>query len=144
MGSAGRKDPVLPRGTEPMLTRSEVVEKLTTTPGMFELVVDETLGYPIKVYRNAPKSMRDVLLNTRVYDDRTFLIYGDEVLTFKDHFEKVAALAHYLREMGVEKGDRVAVGMRNYPEWMISFWACQAIGAIVVAINAWWTGPEIA
>jgi len=127
-----------------MLTRSEVVDKLTTTPGMFELVVDEGLGYPIKVYKNAPNSMREVLLNTRVYDDRTFLIYEDEVLTFKDHFEKVAALAHYLRSAGVEKGDRVAVGMRNYPEWMISFWACQAIGAIVVAINAWWTGAEIA
>jgi long-chain acyl-CoA synthetase len=88
--------------------------------------------------------MREVLLNTRVYDDRTFLIYGDEELTFKQHFETVAALAHFLREKGVQKGDRVAVGMRNYPEWMISFWACQAIGAIVVAINAWWTGSEIA
>ncbi|HEY1707479.1 MAG TPA: class I adenylate-forming enzyme family protein [Rhizomicrobium sp.] len=127
-----------------MPTRSEVVEKLTTTPGMFELAVDESEGYPIKIYRNAPKSLREVLLNTRVYDDRTFLIYGDETLTFKQHFEKVAALAHFLRGAGVEKGDRVAIGMRNYPEWMISFWACQAIGAIVVALNAWWTGPEIA
>jgi len=34
--------------------------------------------------------------------------------------------------------------MRNYPEWSISWWACQAIGAIAVALNAWWTGPELA
>ena len=34
--------------------------------------------------------------------------------------------------------------MRNYPEWSISWWACQAIGAIAVALNAWWTAPEMA
>jgi acyl-CoA synthetase (AMP-forming)/AMP-acid ligase II len=43
----------------------------------------------------------------------------------------------------VAKGDRVAIGMRNYPEWSVSFWACQAIGAIAVALNAWWTSAEL-
>jgi long-chain acyl-CoA synthetase len=45
---------------------------------------------------------------------------------------------------GVRKGDRVAIGMRNYPEWSVAFFACQAIGAIAVALNAWWTGGELA
>ena len=126
-----------------MPTREEVIERLTKE-GTFELATDTSLGYPIKVYRNAPPSLRAVLEGTRAFDDRTFLIYGEETLTFKQHFDRVASLAHFLRETGVQKGDRVAIGMRNYPEWMISFWAVQAIGAIAVAINAWWTGAEIA
>lgn len=126
-----------------MATRAEVIERLTAA-GAFELAEDRSLGYPIKTYRHAPASFRAVLEATRQFDDRTFLIYGDEQLTYRAHFEKVAALAHWLRGIGLAKGDRVALGMRNYPEWMISFWACQAIGAVVVALNAWWTGPEIA
>ncbi|MBN9532491.1 MAG: acyl--CoA ligase [Alphaproteobacteria bacterium] len=125
-----------------MPTRSEVIARLTAG-GAFELVEDHSPGYPLKIYRNGPKSMREVLQSTRVFDDRTFLIYGDQEITFREHFEQAAALAHFLRGAGVGKGDRVAIGMRNYPEWVISFWACQAIGAVVVALNAWWTGAEL-
>ena len=39
-----------------------------------------------------------------------------------------------------QKGDRVAIVMRNFPEWSIAFWAAAAAGAIVVPLNAWWTG----
>ncbi|HTP75421.1 MAG TPA: class I adenylate-forming enzyme family protein [Rhizomicrobium sp.] len=125
-----------------MLTRQDVLSRLTQT-GQFELGQDHSLGYPIRVYRNAPPSMRAILESTRQFGDRTFLVYGDETITFAEHFGKVAALAEFLMQKGVRKGDRVAVGMRNYPEWMIGFWACQAIGAVVVALNAWWTGPEL-
>ena len=33
--------------------------------------------------------------------------------------------------------------MRNYPEWVISYWATISLGAAVVGMNAWWTGPEM-
>ena len=125
-----------------MPSREEVVAQLTKM-GPFEVGTETPDGQPMRVYKNAPPSMRAVLMATRVHDPKPFLIYGDEVITFREHFEQVAALAHYLRDHAVKKGDRVAIGMRNYPEWMISFWACQAIGAVVVALNAWWTGPEI-
>ncbi|HZZ86796.1 MAG TPA: class I adenylate-forming enzyme family protein [Caulobacteraceae bacterium] len=125
-----------------MPTRDEVIAELTAS-GPFEQVEDTSLGYPIRIYRNAPPSLRDVLKTTAAYGDRTFLIYEDETLTFREHYGKVAALAQRLLDAGVVKGDRVAIGMRNYPEWSISWWACQAIGAIAVALNAWWTGPEL-
>ena len=49
-----------------------------------------------------------------------------------------------LRERyGVAKGDRVAIAMRNYPEWSIAFWGAVAAGAIVVPLNAWWKGAEL-
>jgi acyl-CoA synthetase (AMP-forming)/AMP-acid ligase II len=56
----------------------------------------------------------------------------------------VAALAHSLTgRYGVVPGDRVAIAMRNLPEWVIAFWAAVAVGAVVVPLNAWWTGPEL-
>jgi long-chain acyl-CoA synthetase len=44
---------------------------------------------------------------------------------------------------GVEKGDRVAIAMRNLPEWVVAFWAVAISGAIVVPLNAWWTAEEL-
>jgi long-chain acyl-CoA synthetase len=126
-----------------MPSREEIIAALTSA-GPFALTVDESLGYPIRVYQNAPASMRDVLLATRAHGDKPALIYENETLTFQAQFGQVAALAHRLRAAGVGKGDRVAIGMRNYPEWPVSWWACQAIGAVAVSLNAWWTGPEMA
>ena len=126
-----------------MPTREEVLAALTQQ-GPFELVVDESAGYPLRVYKNAPASFRDVLIGSRAHGDRIFAVYGDETVSYAEHFRQVAALAHQLRAAGVRRGDRVALGMRNYPEWSVAFFACQAIGAIVVALNAWWTGAELA
>jgi len=125
-----------------MPTRQEVLAQLTAS-GLFAIEEDHALGYPIRVYRNAPPSMRAILESTRQFADRDFLIYGEEKITFGEHYAQVAALADFLLRKGIRKGDRVAIGMRNYPEWMISFWACQAIGAVVVALNAWWTEVEL-
>ncbi len=125
-----------------MPIREEVISNLTAS-GQFELTVDNALGYPLRVYKNAPASLRELFETTKQFEDRIFTIYGDEELTFKEFRAKVFSLAHFLQAQGVKKGDRVAVGMRNYPEWIISFWACQAIGAVVVALNAWWITHEL-
>jgi long-chain acyl-CoA synthetase len=126
-----------------MPTREEVLAALTRE-GPFELVADERAGWPQRVYRNAPRSFREVLLSTRAHGGRVFAVYGEETLTYAEHFRQAAALARRLLADGVRKGDRVAIGMRNYPEWSVAFWACQSIGAIVVALNAWWTSAELA
>jgi long-chain acyl-CoA synthetase len=126
-----------------MPTRDEIIAKLTAS-GQFELTEDASAGYPIRVYKNAPRSLREVFQSTRQYAERTFTVYGDETLTYAEVHAKVASLAHYLAAHGIGRGDRVAIGMRNYPEFIISFWACQAIGAVVVALNAWWTTSELA
>ena len=124
-------------------SRHEILERLTAS-GPFQLTLDRSQGYPVRLYKNAPSSLRDVLVSTRRYDDRPFLIYENETLTYGEHFRRVAALARYLSESGIGKGERIAIGMRNYPEWSVSFWACQAVGAVVVALNAWWTSAELA
>ena len=50
---------------------------------------------------------------------------------------------HLHEACGVERGDRVAIAMRNYPEWVVAYWATVSLGAAVVGMNAWWTSPEM-
>lgn len=124
-------------------SREAVVAELTGAGGPFEIVAADVGGIRQRVYRHAPASMREVLLATREFADRDFLVYDDERWTYGDHFQRSAALARLLVDRGVAVGDRVAIGMRNYPEWVQAFWACQAIGAVAVTLNAWWTGEEL-
>jgi long-chain acyl-CoA synthetase len=126
-----------------MPTRNDIVTELTAPGGQFALQEVEIRGIPQRVYKNAPPALRAFLPMTRALGDKPFLIYEDEVVSFAEHYRQVAALASHLKALGVQKGDRVAIGMRNYPEWVTAFWACQVIGAVAVALNAWWTGPEL-
>ncbi len=125
-----------------MPSREEIIAALTAA-GPFELANDHSAGHPVRVYRNAPQSFRQVLEGARSHGARTFAVFGEESLSYAQHHAQAAALAHHLIDRGVRKGDRVAIGMRNYPEWSVAFWACQSIGAIVVALNAWWTTAEL-
>jgi acyl-CoA synthetase (AMP-forming)/AMP-acid ligase II len=71
-------------------------------------------------------------------------IYEDERVTYEAWYRAVAELAINLRSRGVRPGDRVALAMRNLPEWPVAFFAATTIGAICVPLNAWWTGEELA
>ena len=116
-----------------------------TAPGMpFEIEVVEIDGRPTKTWKNALPSMRALLEASRVHGDATFLVYEDERTTFAEHYAQAAAFARWLAvDLGVRKGDRVAIAMRNFPEWPVAFFGAAAAGAIVVPLNAWWTGPEL-
>ena len=77
------------------------------------------------------------------FADRDYLVYENERLTYAQTHQRVAALANWLIAQGVKLGDRVAIAMRNYPEWMQAYWATMFVGAAVVGMNAWWIGPEM-
>jgi acyl-CoA synthetase (AMP-forming)/AMP-acid ligase II len=124
--------------------RARLVAELTAPGAPFELVEQTVRGIPMRVYAGAPPTLRDVLLLSRQHGDLPFLVYQDERASFAEHFRLAAGLAVHLRERyHLEPGDRIAVAMRNYPEWAPAFWAAQAAGLIVVPVNAWWTGDEI-
>lgn len=128
----------------PSMSVAEADAQLTAPGQMFE--VDQTLvrGISTKVWKNCPATLADILSLSRGHGDKTFLVYEDETMTFQEHFRAASHLAHVLRDrFGVAKGDRVAIAMRNYPEWSIGFWAAAAVGAVVVPLNAWWTGEEL-
>ncbi|HEX7037913.1 MAG TPA: class I adenylate-forming enzyme family protein [Pseudomonadales bacterium] len=125
------------------ITREAVLAELTGPGGPFEIVETEIGGVPQRIYANAPRNLREVYLGTRIFGPRDFLVYQDDRWTYDETFRRVSALAHLLADRSIRLGDRVAIGMRNYPEWVVSFWACQAIGAVAVTLNAWWTGEEL-
>ncbi|MBI4765072.1 MAG: AMP-binding protein [Deltaproteobacteria bacterium] len=70
--------------------------------------------------------------------------HGDESLTYSQLFTNAAKLAAWLLERGVEKGDRVAVFMRNYPEFLYAILGSNIIGAIWVALDPRLVGESLA
>lgn len=120
-------------------------EARITAPGeRFELTMAEVFGRPTKVFVHAPPNLRDVLDSTRLRGDDVFCVYEDERWTFAQWIAKVDQLGAALVERyGVAKGDRVAISMRNYPEWIVAWAATLSVGAIAVSLNAWWTPDEI-
>lgn len=129
---------------ETTLNRDEVTAQLTGPGGEFEISEVSVRGVPTKVFVNAPPTLVHTLEASRQFGDRTFVVYEDDRWTFAEHYAIAANLAHRLiDDFGVSKGDRVAIAMRNFPEWIATFWATTAAGAIVVPLNAWWTAGEL-
>ena len=69
---------------------------------------------------------------------------GDERLTYAEAGQLVANFSAWLASQGIGSGDRVAIAMRNYPEWIVAYWGVIAAGAVVVGMNAWWVADEMA
>ena len=120
-----------------------VREELTGPGGQFEVIEAPVLGNSLRVFKNAPPSVRDVWLNCAVFAERPYLIYEDEQLTYAQAHAQVAAAAAWLFDHGLQPGDRVAIAMRNYPEWMVIYWACVSVGIAAVGMNAWWNAEEM-
>ncbi len=128
----------------PAMSLAECDRRLTAPGAKFEMEQLVVNGLPTRVWKNAPPSLRWLGEAARAHGERVFLIHEDERVTYEAHFRAVAALAAALVEMGVGKGDRVALATRNLPEWPVVFFAATSIGAILVPLNAWWTGAELA
>ncbi len=103
----------------------------------------EVRGVPLKTFAAAPPHMRALWENTAVHAASDYVVYEDERYTYGEIHEQVRKLAHYLVSHGVQPGQRVALAMRNYPEWVVSYWATVSLGAALVGMNAWWTPPEM-
>jgi steroid-24-oyl-CoA synthetase len=122
----------------------EATQQLTAEGQIFEMSTAVIRGEELRVWKHAPPTLRSVLELSRGHGDKDFLVYEDERLSFEEHYSSVAAVASALLEAGLERGDRVAIAMRNLPEWVIAFWSAIAAGGVAVPLNAWWTGDELA
>ena len=127
----------------PAVTLPQAQDMLCAPGGKFEMETIHIRGIPTRVWKNAPPSLRFLIEAARAHGDRLFTIYEDERVTYEASFRAIATLATRLVEMGVGKGDRVALAMRNLPEWPVAFFAGVSIGAVMVPLNAWWTGGEL-
>ena len=69
-------------------------------------------------FSRGPATLREYFQTAHAHLDRDFLVFGEERFTFERFFAVGNALADQLvTALGCVPGDRVAVGMRNYPEW---------------------------
>jgi long-chain acyl-CoA synthetase len=127
------------------MTFEDAVAVLTGPGSPFEIAEAEVLGRPSRIFTQIPPTLRDLfdLIRARPADD-VYIVFEDERWTNAEVLESIDQIATVLVERyGVTKGDRVAINMRNFPEWITAFGAATSIGAIAVSVNAWWTGPEI-
>ncbi|WBO21694.1 class I adenylate-forming enzyme family protein [Sphingomonas abietis] len=121
------------------------IEAMLCAPGQpFEMQAETIRGVPTRTWKNQPPSLPALARMARAaHGDRTFIVYEEERISYEAWFRATAALAAELSELGVRRGDRVALAMRNLPEWPVIFFAAASLGAIVVPLNAWWTGAEL-
>lgn len=116
-----------------------------TGPGApFELVTETINGQPLRVFRNAPRTLRELYAPTYAHGDKEFVLYEGERWSFARVLGTANAIAHRLvHRNGVRKGDRVAIAMRNCPQWMAAYIGITSAGAVVVPLNSWGRGPEL-
>ena len=127
------------------MTLAEAAANLMQTDPRFAVTQQEVHGTTYRVFANAPANLREMMrVNADAHGEKDFLIYEGERLSYPAFCEQVNRAAHMMSAMGVTKGDRVALVMRNYPEIVLLMMAVQSIGAIVVPMNAWWTAEELA
>ncbi|MEO8266897.1 MAG: class I adenylate-forming enzyme family protein [Ilumatobacteraceae bacterium] len=123
------------------LTWEEACARVCAPGTPFEIVEDE-LGN--RRFKTSPPNLRAVFDIARSGGDEIFIVYEDERWSFNAVFAQVDALADVLvTRYGIVKGERVAIGMRNYPEWIMSMLAVISIGGVSVSLNALWVEDEI-
>jgi long-chain acyl-CoA synthetase len=126
------------------LTLEQVVALSLAPSSPYALTRISLEGVEFAAFEHAPRNLAALYALAARHDQRVMLVYEDERYTFGEMQQRAANLAHrLLHEFGINKGDRVALAMRNYPEWCLAYMAATAIGAVVVPFNAWWTGPEL-
>ena len=118
-------------------------QELDAPGSPFATSIADVRGVPTKVFTAAPPHMRALWELSAVHGNNEYLVYEDERYTYAEIHRQVRILAAYLQQHGVTRGTRVAVSMRNYPEWVISYWATVSLGAALVGMNAWWTASEM-
>jgi long-chain acyl-CoA synthetase len=127
----------------PAVSLAEADAALTRPGSPFEIEERTIRGVRTRVWKNAPPTLRDAFLLGRAYGERTFVVYRDESASYEAFARAALTVAPALQEAGVGKGDRVAIAMRNLPEWPVAFFGCLLAGGVATLLNAWWTGPEL-
>ena len=123
--------------------RVQAIAELTAPGQPYELREQVINGRRLRTFANAPASLRALFDSTA--SDLSCITYLDEHFSFAQAWAAAARIGHVLvHDCGVRPGDRVAISMRNYPEWMLAFNAATSIGAVAVAMNAHWQADEMA
>jgi len=126
------------------MSLQEAHAQLTAPGARFETAEVKVRGVATLVWKHVPATAAEAFTQARVHGRREFLVYQDERVSFEGFARASLHIAAMLADHGLCKGDRVALVMRNLPEWPAIFMGALLAGAIVVPLNAWWSGTELA
>lgn len=77
------------------------------------------------------------------YPDKVSVHFMGKEMTFKEIYACALKMANYLRDIGIKKGDRVAIMLPNCPQAVISYYGILFAGGIVVQTNPLYTEREL-
>ncbi len=122
----------------------DAAAQLTGAGAPFEVVSRDLDGVPVRAFRNAASRLDQYLDGGRRHGAAPLLHYQGANWSFDDFFRAVDRLSNWLRsEAGTASGTRVAIAMRNRPEWLVAFVAVVNAGATAVLLNSWGRGREL-
>lgn len=122
----------------------DAVAQLTAPTAPFEVETVDVAGVPLKAFKNAERSLGAFLAAGRNHDANLFLQYQGEDWTYGAFFTAVDQACDWLvNEAQIQKGDPIAIAMRNRPEWLVAFVATVTIGAVAVPLNSWGKAQEL-
>lgn len=128
----------------PVMSFDQAYDAVCGAGTMFEVGEAEIGGHQSAVFVHAPPNIRALFQLAAARED-DFIVYEDETWTMPQLLELAGKIGHLLvNDYQVAKGDRVALAMRNYPEWIAAFVAITSVGAVAVPLNAWWQADEMA
>ena len=134
--------------TEPKISTKENLKEafaqLREVNPLLEITDRAIDGSVYKVFKNAPKTMRDLFTVIELlHGDFPFIVEGKNELTFADTIQKAKNICTYLNKIGIKPGDKVGICRQNCTEWVVIYVALAAYGVTVVPFNSWWKKEEL-
>ena len=134
--------------TEPKISTKENLKEafaqLREVNPLLEITDRDINGSVYKVFKNAPKTMRELFTVIELlHGDFPFIVEGKNELTFAETIQKAKNICTYLNKLGIKPGDKVGICMQNCTEWVVIYVALAAYGATVVPFNSWWKKEEL-
>jgi long-chain acyl-CoA synthetase len=112
------------------LTQTDPIFAAVTAPGTpFEIAERDGL----RQFVNAPGDLNQLIEAARIHGDKTFIVEGERRLSFAEVF---AWRDRVVPQLGIVRGERVAICMRNRAEWIVAYLAVLRAGGVAALLNS--------
>jgi len=78
----------------------------------------------------------------QTHPQRTGVIFRDTAWSYAEVNDRASRFAGALADLGIEKGDRIALWIPNRPEFVEFLFGASRLGAIAVPLDFWWTWDD--
>lgn len=130
--------------TAPSHNPATAIAALMAAGAKYEVGKENINGVEQRVFLNIPKNLKGLYEEGLAFSDEIFLVYENTRWTYQECYLRAAQIAQCLKkDFAIQKGDRIALTSRNYPEWIATYMATTMIGAVIVPMNSWWLGSEL-